>query len=480
MNYSNKLRRRESESSQTRKNSQLVQAFSDNRTSTVAQLKQQQQMHAIQQFATKANNTGLPGNLKSGIENLSGYSMDDVKVHYNSDKPAQLNAHAYAQGADIHIAPGQEHHLPHEAWHVVQQKQGRVQPTLQMKTGIPVNDDAGLEHEADVMGSRANAFIGGPIQQFAQEKSPTKSYQLKTVYQLAPTAISYGNLQEFKFKGVTGYAGSSMSAHLNPAEAKRGSDTGSSTAYTSLFKKLQTSTGTSWVRGHLLNHDLGGEAHYNNLFPITTAANNEHKYEVEYPVKHWLANGCEIDYSVTARKTNSGDSDADGVFECNAQVTSGATKYQGKRVQKNIQSKTQKVTSDKQYRNKSKQSRNGFVQVDYGSSNNILRDDYKTHGATKGWEHTDGNTSNNYFMHNNEIFSSEDVSSTSDVTEIEQEYQTLVLEFLSEYEILGKKLDADLVNDIVEFVQSEANDYEEAIKLFKDELEDSGYTLKKK
>ncbi|MDP4209264.1 MAG: EndoU domain-containing protein [Bacteroidota bacterium] len=101
------------------------------------------------------NNTGLPDNLKSGIENLSGYSLDDVKVHYNSDKPTQLQALAYAQGTDIHVAPGQEKHLPHEAWHVVQQKQGRVQPTLQMKEGVAVNDDKGLESEADVMGRRA-------------------------------------------------------------------------------------------------------------------------------------------------------------------------------------------------------------------------------------------------------------------------------------------------------------------------------------
>ncbi|WDF65958.1 eCIS core domain-containing protein [Flavobacterium sp. KACC 22763] len=103
----------------------------------------------------KANNTGLPDNLKSGIENLSGHSMDDVKVHYNSDKPAQLNAHAYAQGTDIHIASGQEKHLPHEAWHVVQQKQGRVKPTLQMKGKVNVNDDKGLESEADIMGTKA-------------------------------------------------------------------------------------------------------------------------------------------------------------------------------------------------------------------------------------------------------------------------------------------------------------------------------------
>jgi len=106
----------------------------------------------------KANDTGLPDNLKSGVENLSGHSMNDVKVHYNSAQPAQLNALAYAQGTDIHIAPGQERHLPHEAWHVAQQKQGRVQPTMQMKEGVPVNDDAGLEHEADVMGAKANGF----------------------------------------------------------------------------------------------------------------------------------------------------------------------------------------------------------------------------------------------------------------------------------------------------------------------------------
>lgn len=107
-----------------------------------------------EEAAPAPNRTGMPDNLKSGIENLSGHSMDDVKVHYNSSKPAELQAHAYAQGSDIHVAPGQEQHLPHEAWHVVQQKQGRVQPTMQAK-GVPVNDDVGLESEADTMGAKA-------------------------------------------------------------------------------------------------------------------------------------------------------------------------------------------------------------------------------------------------------------------------------------------------------------------------------------
>ncbi|MCR4770664.1 MAG: DUF4157 domain-containing protein [Bacteroidaceae bacterium] len=100
------------------------------------------------------NETGMPDNLKAGIENLSGFSMDDVRVHYNSSKPATVQALAYTQGIDIHIAPGQEKHLPHEAWHVAQQMAGRVSPTTNIN-GMPVNDNAELEHEADVMGEKA-------------------------------------------------------------------------------------------------------------------------------------------------------------------------------------------------------------------------------------------------------------------------------------------------------------------------------------
>lgn len=106
------------------------------------------------QSQQQENETGLPDRLKAGIESLSGVDMSSVRVHCNSDKPAQLNALAYAQGNDIHLGPGQERHLPHEAWHVVQQKQGRVKPTNQM-AGVHVNDDPLFEKEADIMGSKA-------------------------------------------------------------------------------------------------------------------------------------------------------------------------------------------------------------------------------------------------------------------------------------------------------------------------------------
>ncbi len=121
----------------------------------------------LQRVAVSPNKTGLPDNLKSGIESLSGMSMDHVKVHYNSAKPAQLAAHAYAQGADIHVGPGQEKHVPHEAWHVVQQAQGRVKPTTQFKQEVPLNDEVGLENEADLMGAKSlqqHSIIESPVQ----------------------------------------------------------------------------------------------------------------------------------------------------------------------------------------------------------------------------------------------------------------------------------------------------------------------------
>lgn len=98
-----------------------------------------------------ADRTGLPQGLKAGLESMSGLSMDAVRVHYRSPEPARIAAHAFARGTDIHLAPGQERHLPHEAWHVVQQAQGRVRPTVDM-AGTAVNDDVGLEREADRMG----------------------------------------------------------------------------------------------------------------------------------------------------------------------------------------------------------------------------------------------------------------------------------------------------------------------------------------
>ena len=142
------------------------------------------------------NKTGLPDSLKSGMEAISGLSLGDVKVHRNSDKPAQLQAHAYAQGTDIHLGPGQEKHLPHELGHVVQQKEGRVKPTVQLKDKVSINDDSGLEKEADVLGQKAQARAHSKSSQKQLKKPESDNKLIQGVFR--------SNSDVYQFEGGEG------------------------------------------------------------------------------------------------------------------------------------------------------------------------------------------------------------------------------------------------------------------------------------
>ena len=197
-----------------------------------------------EQSSAKPNNTGLPDNLKSGIESLSGLSMDSVRVHYNSSQPAQLNALAYAQGTDIHVAPGQEQHLPHEAWHVVQQAQGRVQPTMQMK-GAAINDDRGLEHEADVMGAKAlgTGSVQLVVQKNNQHSDSSQSYREVEISELSDEDARKHISDSFR-KGKTNKPLINQSGGLVQRLPKKESHLGGD-LFTVLKSDLNTGTGTS-------------------------------------------------------------------------------------------------------------------------------------------------------------------------------------------------------------------------------------------
>lgn len=118
--------------------------------------------------AEPENRTGLPDSLKAGAEALAGIALDDVRVHYDSPRPEGLAARAFTQGTEIHLGAGEEHTLGHEVWHVVQQKQGRVQPTSRV-AGHPLNDDIALEAEADSISARLGA---GPESAAARALAP--------------------------------------------------------------------------------------------------------------------------------------------------------------------------------------------------------------------------------------------------------------------------------------------------------------------
>ena len=83
-------------------------------------------MYTTFEKKTGKNKTGIPDSMKSRFEASSGFSFDDVRIHYNSPKPGDMGALAYTRGSQVYIAPGEEKHLPHELGHVLQQKRGIV------------------------------------------------------------------------------------------------------------------------------------------------------------------------------------------------------------------------------------------------------------------------------------------------------------------------------------------------------------------
>jgi hypothetical protein len=95
------------------------------------------------------------------MESAFNHDFGSVRVH-EGEHASAIGAAAYTQGDQLHFAPGQydpssgrgQELIGHELAHVVQQSEGRVAPTTQFK-GLDVNEDSGLEHEADTWGARA-------------------------------------------------------------------------------------------------------------------------------------------------------------------------------------------------------------------------------------------------------------------------------------------------------------------------------------
>jgi hypothetical protein len=242
---------------------------------------------AVQEKAEpRPNLTWLPDKLKTGVENFSGLPLDDVRVHYNSSKPAQLNALAYAQGTEIYVAPGQERHLAHEAWHIVQQAHGRVRPTIQPKDGVPVNDDSALEHEANLMGKRAlqtrdeDAGMQNPpplssstFQKFPQRRAlsvgaagaRSRSQTLGgTVVQLVPGSFLVGSDVRSKSDVEKKMAGGEHTLSWSSTQKSFKKEDYAGSVYLALTWGLQGSGGTAGWYGRKYPaaafHDIGTEA----------------------------------------------------------------------------------------------------------------------------------------------------------------------------------------------------------------------------
>ena len=121
------------------------------------QLKANEVASASTGFASK-----LPAQLKENMEHSLGGDFSNTEIYANSSKASKMGALAYAQGNEIHFAPGKydpesqrgKELIGHELTHIVQQKKGVVQKTKNDR-GMNVNSEFKLEKEADDLGKKA-------------------------------------------------------------------------------------------------------------------------------------------------------------------------------------------------------------------------------------------------------------------------------------------------------------------------------------
>jgi hypothetical protein len=114
---------------------------------------------AAPEAAEGRGGTPLPAAVRAKVEAAFDTDFSAVRVHQD-EQAAAAGAVAYAHGDDLHFQPGAydpssaagQELLGHELTHVVQQRNGQV--SVQGKDS-PLNDDAGLEAEADAMGAMA-------------------------------------------------------------------------------------------------------------------------------------------------------------------------------------------------------------------------------------------------------------------------------------------------------------------------------------
>ncbi|MEN2428939.1 hypothetical protein [Chromobacterium vaccinii] len=113
--------------------------------------------------------------------------------------------------------------------------------------------------------------------------------------------------------------GRKMEADLNPHDVVTGSATGPNWTWMQALRQAYPKANV--VRGHLLNHDLGGRSVEENLYPISTAANGDHSRNVEVHVKERLYDTAKqgwdepVHYEVLVSETNANNPEK-AAFNC--------------------------------------------------------------------------------------------------------------------------------------------------------------------
>jgi len=168
------------------------------------------------QHASTGGYNRLPKRVQQKMENFFQADFSHVKVYPYSQKAKALGAVAYAQGQEIHFAPGRyqpfttngQMLLGHELTHIIQQSEGRVKSN-EKRGGVGVNTEHSLEQEADNMGRKAalNRFKGdsrSPKSFLKKVQAPKKTLQAVWRFKNSVAMGEFGfSMQEHEFPNST-------------------------------------------------------------------------------------------------------------------------------------------------------------------------------------------------------------------------------------------------------------------------------------
>jgi hypothetical protein len=150
--------------------------------------------------------------------------------------------------------------------------------------------------------------------------------QRKTEVKYSTQPVGY---KDANGTGHVEHVGSVADAWIDAADPITGTAPKSSVQQPEMYQRLKAQYGQGFVRGHLLNDNLGGVGEVYNLFPITYSANSEHKITAEGHLKRYirteqaamknnLGGPYFVHYRVFAVPANGGDltANADAEFLC--------------------------------------------------------------------------------------------------------------------------------------------------------------------
>lgn len=166
---------------------------------------------------------------------------------------------------------------------------------MQMRGGVPVNDNKGLEREADVMGGRAS----GTSEEVAQRRDrgvlsqdllgTTAVAQLLSVNYYpsgSPTKVGSANVQE---------SNGAIASSVAPSDYDTGSVTNN--AVRAVSQEATKVFAKRFIAGHMLNNHLGGPGtDQKNITAITSGQNSAHHAQLEKGAKALVKGGKTISY----------------------------------------------------------------------------------------------------------------------------------------------------------------------------------------